>query len=91
MDKHKDVDHELGNAEGVGVGGSCLHAVQGLVESWDTQKAVDSDQRSLDAECKIQEVERKNGSQVPEEMFRAQVALPQMNQVFDQDALIQVT
>lgn len=91
MDKHKDVDHELGNAEGVGVGVSCLHAVQGLVESWDTQKAVDSDQRSLDAECKIQEVERKNGSQVPEEMFRAQVALPQLNQVFDQDALIQVT
>lgn len=65
VDQHKDVDHELGDAEGVGVGGSRLHAIQGLVESWQTQKAVDPHQRSLDAKDKVEEVGRQQGSQVP--------------------------
>ena len=35
MDQHKDVDHELCDAESVWVGSSRLHAIQGLVQSWD--------------------------------------------------------
>lgn len=65
MDQHKDVDHELGDAECVGVGGSRLHAIHGLVESWQTQQAVDPHQRSLDAKDKVEEVGGQQGSQVP--------------------------
>lgn len=65
VDQHKDVDHELGDAEGVRVGGPRLHAVQGLIESWHPQKAVDPHQRSLDAKDKVEEVSGQHGSQVP--------------------------
>lgn len=65
MDQHEDVDHELGDAEGVGVGGSRLHAIQRLVESWHTQEAVDPHQRSLDAKAKVEEVSGQQGSKVP--------------------------
>lgn len=64
MDQHKDVDHELGDAEGVWVGRSRLHAIQGLVESWDTEKTVDPDQRGLDAKDKVEEVGGQQGNQV---------------------------
>lgn len=91
VDQHKDVDHELGDAERVGVGRSRLHAIQGLVESWHTKKAVDPHQGSLDAEDKVEEVSGQQGCQVPQETFRVQVALLQLSQILDQDALIQVT
>lgn len=65
MDQHKDVNHELGDTEGVGVGGSCLHAIQGLVESWHAQKAVDPHHWRLNAKGKVEEVSGQQGSQVP--------------------------
>lgn len=60
--QHKDVDHELGEAKCVGVGGHCLHAIQGLIETWQTQKTVDPHQRSLDANNKVEEVSGQQGS-----------------------------
>ena len=65
MDQHKDVDHELGDTEGVGVGGSRLHAIQGLIESWRTQKAVNPHHRCLDAKDKVEEVSGQQRGQVP--------------------------
>ncbi|TNN45291.1 hypothetical protein EYF80_044521 [Liparis tanakae] len=90
VDQHEDVDHELGDAEGVGVGGSRLHAIQGLGESGDAEKSVDPHQRGLDAEGNVEEVGRQQGDQVPEEVGGVQVALPQLSDVPDEDALIQV-
>lgn len=91
MDQHKYVDHQLGNTEGVGVGGSCLHAIQSLIKSWYTHKTVDPHHWSFEAKDKVEEVCGKQGNQVPLEMFRAQVTLLQVSKVLDQDALIQVT
>ena len=62
----------------LGVGGSCLHAIQGLVESWHAQKAVDPHHWCLDAKGKVEKVSGQHGSQVPQEMFRVQVPLLQL-------------
>lgn len=91
VDQHKDVDHELGNAEGVGVGRPCLHAVQGLVESGQTEQAVDAHHGGLDAEDKVEKVGGQQRRHVPQEVFGVQVTLLQLNRVPDQDALVQVT
>lgn len=53
VDQHKDVNHELCDAESIRVGGSRLHAVQGLIEPWDTQKAVNPHQGSFNAYGKV--------------------------------------
>lgn len=79
VDQHKDVDHEFGEAEYVGVGSSGLHAIQGLVETWHTQKAVDSNQWSLDASDKVEEVSGQYGNQIQYKAFRVQVALLQLS------------
>lgn len=91
MGQNKNVDHELYDAKSIGVRGSCLHAVQGLVEPWDTQKAVNPHQRGFKAEGKVKEVSGQQRSQVPYEVLRAQVVLPQPGQVLYQDPLIQET
>lgn len=91
MDQHKDVDHELGNAERVGVGRPGLHAIQGLVESGQTEKAVDAHHGCLDAEDKVEEVGGQQRCHVLQETLGVQVALLQLIEIPDQDALIQVT
>lgn len=90
VDQHKDVDHELGNAEGVGVGRARLHAVQGLVESGHAEQAVDAHHGGPEAEDKIEQVGGQQRRHVPQEVFGAQVTLLQLNRVPDQDALVQV-
>lgn len=65
VDQHKDVEHELGDAEGVGVGGACLHAIHGLIEAWRAKEAVDPHQRSVDAHGKVQEVCGQHRAQIP--------------------------
>lgn len=69
VDQHKDVDHQLGDAEGVGVGCPRLHPIQGLVEPRQTEKAVDPHHWRQDAEGKVEEVGGHQGSQVPQETF----------------------
>lgn len=91
VDQHEDVDHELGDAEGVGVGRPRLHAVQGLVEPGQTQEAVDAHHGGLDAEDKVEKVGGQQRGHVPQESLGVQVALLQLNRVQDQDALVQVT
>lgn len=61
MDQHKNIDHELGDAERVGVGRSGLHAIQGLVESWQTKKAVDPHQGGFDTKDKVEKVGGQQG------------------------------
>lgn len=79
VDQHKDVDHELGDAERVREGRSRLHAVQGLAESRQTKKTVDPHHRSLDAKHKVEEISGQQGCQVPQETLRVQVALLQLS------------
>ena len=91
MDQDKDVEHELGDAEGVWVGGTRLHAVQGLAQAGHMQKAVDPDQRRVDVKAEVEEVRGQQGTQVQFKNNRAQVALLQLRFVLDQDALLQVS
>lgn len=91
VDQHEDVDHELGNAEGVGVGRPRLHAVQGLVESRQTKEAVYAHHGGVDTEDKVEKVGGQQRCQVPQEVLGAQVTLLQLTRVPDQDALVQVT
>lgn len=83
VNQHEDVDHELGNAEGVWVGRPRLHAVQSLVESRQTEEAVNAHHWGLDTEDKVEKVGGQQRRHVPQEVLGVQVTLLQLNRVPD--------
>lgn len=89
VDDHENVEHQLGDAKGIGVSRAGLGAVKGFKEAGHTQKAVQPQRGCVRAQPHVSNVCGHQGSQVQTKAPGANIATRDPTFVHYKDALFQ--